>query len=276
MKLKVAKREDVYLKLGLEAVSGGGKTFSSILLSKGLVGDLSKVCIIDTENGSSNLYSNLGNYNVLELSTFSPMEYIKAIDLCIAEGMKCIIIDSITHEWEWCLAYHVKLGGRYQDWATVTPLHDSFRNKMLQSPVHIITSVRKKQKYELAKDSTGKNVVNKLGVDTVFRDGWEYEVTANFSIDEDHKAHTTKDRTQIFDGTDPFLITEETGITLKNWLLSSAGNDEKALQQAFQKINNANSKEELLGIFNEYESLNKNGSFKEALNKKKEELTKNN
>ena len=73
MKLKVAKREDVYLKLGLEAVSGGGKTFSSILLSKGLVGDLSKVCIIDTENGSSNLYSNLGNYNVLELSTFSPM-----------------------------------------------------------------------------------------------------------------------------------------------------------------------------------------------------------
>ena len=36
MKLKVAKREDVYLKLGLEAVSGGGKTFSSILLSKGL------------------------------------------------------------------------------------------------------------------------------------------------------------------------------------------------------------------------------------------------
>jgi hypothetical protein len=45
------KSEDAVL--GLSAVAGGGKTYSAILIAKGLCGDLSKVAIIDTENGSS-------------------------------------------------------------------------------------------------------------------------------------------------------------------------------------------------------------------------------
>jgi len=48
--------------LGIQGPSGSGKTYSSLLLAAGLVGgDYSKVCIIDTEAGSSDLYSHIGS-----------------------------------------------------------------------------------------------------------------------------------------------------------------------------------------------------------------------
>ena len=48
MQLRKATRKKAKIRLGLSAVSGGGKTYSSILIAKGLCGDLSKVAIIDT------------------------------------------------------------------------------------------------------------------------------------------------------------------------------------------------------------------------------------
>jgi len=50
MQLRKATRKKAKIRLGLSAVSGGGKTYSAILIAKGLCGDLSKVAIIDTEN----------------------------------------------------------------------------------------------------------------------------------------------------------------------------------------------------------------------------------
>jgi len=52
--------------MALQAPSGAGKTMSALLLAKGLTNDnLSKVAVIDTENGSADLYAHLGDYNVL-------------------------------------------------------------------------------------------------------------------------------------------------------------------------------------------------------------------
>jgi len=69
MELRKATRQKAKIRLGLSAVSGGGKTYSAILIAKGLTkGDLSKVALIDTENGSGDLYAHLGEYNVLPLS----------------------------------------------------------------------------------------------------------------------------------------------------------------------------------------------------------------
>src|SRR4029079_15192255 len=99
--LRKATRQKAKIRLGLSAVSGGGKTYSAILIAKGLCGDLSKVAIIDTENGSADLYSHLGDYNVLSLNApFTPERYIEAIKTCEKAGMEVIIIDAITHEWD--------------------------------------------------------------------------------------------------------------------------------------------------------------------------------
>lgn len=99
--LRKATRQKAKIRLGLSAVSGGGKTFSALLIAKGITGDLSKVAIIDTENGSADLYAHLGDYNVLPLvAPYTPERYIAAIKECEAAGMEAIIIDSITHEWD--------------------------------------------------------------------------------------------------------------------------------------------------------------------------------
>ncbi|HYH13705.1 MAG TPA: hypothetical protein VD794_00700 [Flavisolibacter sp.] len=77
MELRKATRKKAKIRLGLSAVSGAGKTYSAILIAKGLCGDLSKVAVIDTENGSADLYAHLGDFNVLPLTApFTPERYI--------------------------------------------------------------------------------------------------------------------------------------------------------------------------------------------------------
>jgi hypothetical protein len=221
MELRRATRKKAKIRLGLSAVSGGGKTYSAILIAKGLCGDLSKVAIIDTENGSADLYAHLGEYNVLRLAPpFSPERYMEAIKTCEKAGVEVIIIDSISHEWNGkggCLEIVESLGGKYQDWAKVTPRHQGFIDAILHSSCHVITTVRRKQEYEMTKDSFGKIKVEKGGLGEVTREGFEYELTANLEIDSRHNATASKDRTNLFMGKPAFVPSEETGKIISDW-----------------------------------------------------------
>src|SRR3954469_16061310 len=214
MELRKATRKKAKIRLGLSAVSGGGKTYSAILVAKGLCGDLSKVAVIDTENGSADLYAHLGNFNVLPLTApFTPERYIEAIRTCEQAGMKVIIIDSISHEWDGkggCLEIVESFGGKYQDWAKVTPRHQAFISAILHSTAHIITTVRRKQDYEMIKDGN-KMKVEKAGLREITREGFEYELTANLEMDTNHNATASKDRTGLFMNKPAFVPTEQTG-----------------------------------------------------------------
>jgi hypothetical protein len=227
MQLRKATRKKAKIRLGLSAVAGGGKTYSAILIAKGLCGDLSKVAIIDTENGSADLYAHMGGFNVLPLTPpYPPEKYIEAIKTCEAAGIEVIIIDSITHEWDGkggCLeivetmAQASQSKNSYTAWGKVTPRHQSFIDAMLQSPAHIITTVRRKQDYEMSKDHNGKTRVEKAGLKEVTREGWEYELTVNLQLDQGHNATASKDRTGLFMGKPEFVPTVETGELIKNW-----------------------------------------------------------
>src|SRR3990167_6773638 len=174
--LRKATRQKAKIKLGLSAVSGAGKTYTSLLIAKGLAkGDMSKVAMIDTENGSGDLYAHLGEYNILPITApFSPEKYISAIKECEDAGMEVIIIDSITHEWDGkggCLEIHSAMtGNSYTNWALVTPRHQSFINAILQSKCHVITTVRRKQDYEMSKAESGKTKVEKVGLKEITRE----------------------------------------------------------------------------------------------------------
>lgn len=221
MQLRKATRKKAKIRLGLSSVSGGGKTYSAILIAKGLVGDLSKVAIIDTENGSADLYAHLGDFNVLPLTApFTPERYIEAIKSCEKAGMEAIIIDSISHEWDGkggCLEIVESLGGKYQDWAKVTPRHQAFLEAILHSSSHVITTVRRKQDYELVKDSNGKVKVEKGGLREITREGFEYELTINLELDTQHNANASKDRTGLFMGKPAFVPSEKTGEIIAAW-----------------------------------------------------------
>lgn len=221
MQLRKATRKKAKIRLGLSAVSGGGKTYSAILIAKGLCGDLNKVAVIDTENGSADLYAHLGNYNVLPLTApFTPERYIEAIRSCEKEGMEVIIVDSISHEWDGkggCLEIVEQLGGKYQDWAKVTPRHQAFIDAILHSPAHIITTVRRKQDYEMTKDNNGKIKVEKSGLREITREGFEYELTINLELDTRHNATASKDRTNLFMNKPAFVPSEKTGEQITEW-----------------------------------------------------------
>tara|TARA_R110002020_G_scaffold228221_1_gene438902 strand:+ start:1851 stop:2696 length:846 start_codon:yes stop_codon:yes gene_type:complete len=222
MKLQKAKREQVKLKIGVSGASGFGKTYSALLMGYGIVGDWSKIAVIDTENNSASLYSDLGDFNTLQLDApYSPERYIDAIKVCEEAGIELLIIDSISHEWSGsggCLEILDSLGGRFQDWAKLTPRHNKFIQKILQTNMHVITSTRRKQEYEISKNSKGRNEVNKLGTKEETREGFEYELTLSFEIINDkHLAKASKDRTQLFMDMPETVINEETGKTLRKW-----------------------------------------------------------
>lgn len=244
---------------------------SALLLAYGITQDWNKIAVIDTENSSASLYSDLGNYNVLDLQApYSPERYIQAIELCEKSGIEVIIIDSASHEWNGsggCLEIHEKLGGRFQDWAQVTPRHQAFINKILQSSCHIITTTRRKMDYSLDIGSNGKTKVVKHGTKEITRDGFEYELTINFElVNENHLAKASKDRTGLFMNKPEFLITSQTGKMILDWCNAATINtaqvtsstseqsylDSNEISKLINKIGDCNTVAELLALYKQY------------------------
>lgn len=271
MQLKQSQRQQVKLRLGLSGASGFGKTKSALLLAYGMTQDWSKIAVIDTENSSASLYSDLGSYKVLDLQApYSPERYIQAIELCEKSGIEVIIIDSASHEWNGsggCLEIHEKLGGRFQDWANVTPRHQAFINKILQSSCHIITTTRRKMDYSLDIGSNGKTKVVKHGTKEITRDGFEYELTINFElVNENHLAKASKDRTGLFMNKPEFLITPHTGKMILDWCNSGTINPTQVtssmpkqsylganeINTLISKIGDCNTISDLLALYKQY------------------------
>lgn len=224
MELLKATRKKSKLRLNISGPSGSGKTFSALLMAKGLIGNWEKIAVIDTENGSASLYDHLGGFQTIDLQEpFTPERYIQAIDTCIKAGMECIIIDSSSHEWNGpggCIEINEKLaqakfkGNTWSAWSLTTPRHDAFVQKILQCPVHVIACTRSKMETVMTDDKK----VKKLGMKDIQRDSWEYELTVSLNLDRDtHTATASKDRTEVFEKLDPFIITEETGKMIKEW-----------------------------------------------------------
>jgi len=267
MILNVAKRSQAKIKMALQGSAGSGKTMSSLLISKGLTNDnLSKVAIIDTENGSSNLYAQLGNYNVLNLKPpYTPEKYIEAIDICLKSSMEVIIIDSISHCWDELLDFHSKLpGNSFTNWNKVTPRQKAFVDKILQSQAHIIATMRTKQDYVL-NQKDGKYIPEKVGLKAVQRDGVEYEFTLVFDLDIKHFAVASKDRTNLFDGKPEFRISKATGQKLLAWC-----SHDEVMETAKKEINNCSTVEGLRHIYSKYPNLR--NDLNSIILTKKEEL----
>lgn len=218
MQLRKSNRSQAKIRIALQGASGSGKTYSSLLLAFGLCQDWSKIAVIDTENQSADLYSHLGQYNVLTLlPPYSPERYMEAIDTCEASGMEVVIIDSLSFEWEFLVDYHANLAGNsFQNWSKITPRHNALVQRILNSGAHIIATVRSKQDYVIT-EKNGKQVPEKVGLKAVQRDGLEYDFTIVFELDINHQAVCSKDRTQLFAQKIPFKIEPQTGQKIREW-----------------------------------------------------------
>lgn len=119
-----------------------------------MVSGWDKIGVIDTENGSADLYSHLGDFSVLSLEApFTPERYIEAIEAFEESGIEVLIIDSVTHEWDGkggLLEANEKVaqtkfkGNTWSAWSVTTPRHQDFIDAITHSKLHIITTARSK------------------------------------------------------------------------------------------------------------------------------------
>lgn len=222
MEIRKAERKKAKLRLGISAPSGAGKTYSSLLMAFGLGG---KVGLIDTEHGSGDLYAHLGDYDIISIEApYTVTKYQQAIHAFEEAGYSTIIIDSLSHAWAGdggLLDKQGKMADRgtnsFAAWRTITPEHNNLVDAMLQSPCHIIATMRAKQEYVLEINDKGKQTPKKVGLAPVQREGMEYEFTVMLDVDMNHIASASKDRTSLFDG-QFFKIGKQTGETLLEWL----------------------------------------------------------
>jgi len=223
IQLRKSERKQSKLRIGLSGPAGSGKTYSALLIASGIASKWDKICLIDSENGRGDFYSDLGDYNIISLKApFTPESYIEAITAAEEAGMEVIIIDSISHEWEGsggCLEINERLaaakfkGNTWAAWSETTPRHQKFISAIISSKCDIVTTVR--TKIEMVQE--GKTI-KKVGTKEITREGYEYELTVNFNIDRDgHYAIASKDNTRLFDSRDPFIITAETGNEINTW-----------------------------------------------------------
>ncbi|MCE2930401.1 MAG: ATP-binding protein [Vampirovibrionales bacterium] len=243
--IRRAVRQKAKLRIGMFGTSGSGKTYSALLLAKGLVGDWSKVCVIDSENNSADLYADLGEYNTLLLSApYTPERYVEAIKTCIQAKMECIIVDSISHEWEGKggaleIKEQLDLGGgnSYTNWGRITPRHNSFLEEILTAPCHVICCGRVKTDVVISQNDKGKSVPQKVGLKVITREGLDYEMTACFDIqNKSHLATVSKDRTGLFVDKPDWVITSKDGELLAQWADSGAEVIERPLTlQEFER-----------------------------------------
>jgi hypothetical protein len=218
---KKATRKHSHIKLAVTGPSGSGKTYSALRLAKGLTMN-GRIAFIDTENGSASLYSNQFDFDVLDVGPpFQVGKLAEAVKAALQADYDVIIIDSASHWWQGVLEYKDQLdkrgGNSFSNWSEANRHYDLFIRAILFSKIHVICCMRSKMDYVLELNDKGKQVPRKVGLAPVMRDGIEYEFTAVLDLDNHHQAQASKDRTGLFEG-NIFLVTEETGEVLKDWL----------------------------------------------------------
>lgn len=228
VQIRKAKRSATKLRLLITSPSGGGKTYGALLLAKGLGG---RTVVIDTEEGSSDLYDTLHEFDVVDLKPpFTPERYIEAITAVEQAGYDVIIVDSVTHCWSGkggCLELVDDIakaqfrGNTWSAFSVITPRWRAFVDAILRSSAHVICTGRSKTETAQVEEG-GRKKVAKLGMKLEARDGLEYEFTCVLDLVHDgHYATVSKDRTGLFAG-DPKPITVDTGTRLAAWLASAS------------------------------------------------------
>lgn len=192
-------REKAKAAIQIQGLSGRGKTGLALLIAHALTGDWSKVFAVDTENKSMNLYQGLkaldGNtYEKFKIGYltpdlgYKPSNYLAFRKAAIEAGAEAVIFDSVSHAWQYkggvldMVAQAKSKNIRYQKdayaaWGDEDVVKE--KNELLElirsDEVHMITTVRVKEKMEYDKDETGKTILVSLGEQQIQQADLKYE-----------------------------------------------------------------------------------------------------
>lgn len=220
-----ATKEKAKLRMAIIGPAGSGKTYTALKVATAMGG---KIAVIDTEHGSASKYSDLFGFEKLELESFSPANYVMAIQAAQKEGFEIVIIDSLSHAWsgkDGALEQVDKAKSRSQSgnsftaWRDVTPMHNKLIDTIIGAGMHVISTMRAKTEYVMEKDeATGKIKPRKIGIAPVQRDGMEYEFDVVATMNMDNLFMVDKTRCPALNGAVIAQPGADLAEILKKWL----------------------------------------------------------
>lgn len=208
--VKKAKRQRRPLKIGLEGLSGSGKTYTALRLAFAMrrAGIGKRIVVADSENESAGLYDGVHidgetwQYETCAIphESQNPVGYTEVYEYLVAQGYDIIIIDSMTHAWKGALNRVDEIGARNKGdkfgsgWRVVTPEQERMMQVLTNTRAHLITTTRVKGDYEHSTEG-GKTRIKKVAMKADQRDGLEYEYDCVVRLDnEEHIAVVEKVR----------------------------------------------------------------------------------
>ena len=222
MVFKKAKKEQAKLRLALSGPSGSGKTYTALTFAK-YIGK--KIAVIDTEGNSASKYANLFDFDVVNLTSCHPKNFIQAIDEACKYGYDVLIIDSLSHAWngkdgilELADREKLRISNKFQVWGKISPLQTEFTNKLITAPINIISTLRVKTAYDMQEDDNGKKKPVKIGLAPVQKEGIEYEFDILAEMTPDNTFIVAKTRCPELNGYIKQQPGQETAEIIKAWL----------------------------------------------------------
>lgn len=216
--------------IGIAGVSGSGKTYTALKMARGMVSKPSEIGFLDTENKRGSLYADIldGPFMIGDLyAPFSPTRYSAAIKEFQEAGVKVLVIDSISHEWEGeggCddIANAPKSNGeprKVANWIGAKRQHKSFMNTLLYCPMPVIVCIRAREKVKVIKIN-GKEEFVPQGLQPICEKNFMFEMTASFLIEEEGMKQTFMKMPNFlkpFFGNGNGYLGQETGRKVLEW-----------------------------------------------------------
>ena len=238
--IKPATRTGVKPLIVLYSESGCGKTYSALLLARGISGPGGKIVMGDSESGRGSLYADIpeiGGYQTFDLAApFSPARYVEAVDAIEQAGAAIGILDSGSHEWEG-IGGVLDMAGEIEEKSGKTGLHcwkapkfehAKFVQRLLRTKIPFIVCLRAKYKSRQKKDDRGKTVIIKdettspiQAEDFIFEATCHAEILPNHSIILTKCSHPSLRNCFPADRSEP--IGSKHGEALAKWCASPGG-----------------------------------------------------
>lgn len=180
-----AEKKNLKLRIALDGVTGAGKTYTALMFACAIAkAEGKRVAFIDTERSSGLIYADKFDFDHMNLSVFSPDEYIKALGLVDPDVYAVVVVDSLSHAWNGTggvldIKDKATQADKYKDsfgaWRVATPKQNALIDALLAMPTHVIVTMRSKMEYVKQQDEKGYTKIVKMGLAPVQREGVEYE-----------------------------------------------------------------------------------------------------
>ncbi len=212
--------QKIFFKVSVGGETSWERTATALVVASALA-PWEKILMIDSTGQGSRLigHPKLGPFALESLCSGaeqpSPEVWVQALIRAADQGYQVVVMDCASEEWDWCLAEKDRQGGKFQSWAKVTPLHNRFVRVILRSPVHVISVLRRKEKFQVGTSGAKADVVS-LGLRSEMRKGFERAMDLVVGVDQNFATIIEQDKTELLPKGQS-VNPREIGLKLKAW-----------------------------------------------------------